>query len=169
MVDVNQAAAHAKNLGKQFRGVMEVAEVLEEIGNLENAQAEAEKNTHTAREAIAKAVDEREQAVDALVHAQEKVQVARDEAARVTQAAETEASEAVSSAGIRIAAMVAEGQKQVDTLKRTTAAAEVAHEAFMGRIITEEKAAQQELDKVRAQLDALLKRIGGDDETVIDG
>lgn len=48
MTSINQAAEAASNLAKAYKSVLDIAEVLEHIGNLENRQKEAERNKEQA-------------------------------------------------------------------------------------------------------------------------
>lgn len=66
MITIKQTAEKAINLGKQLQAVIDVGEVLEEIGNLDNARIEAERDKQTAIVAKKKAEKELSKIEDCL-------------------------------------------------------------------------------------------------------
>ncbi len=162
MTDVNQAATHAKNLAKQFRGVMEVAEVLEEIGNLEQTRAEAGRRAIEAREEAARAADEREKAVKALVQVQGDLDVAKDTVALVIQSSETKAEEIIQKARAEASAKMAMAERTATGFSNQMERDCATHENLIEGLIEEEAKVSAQLAETKEELEKLLKRIGQD-------
>ena len=160
-MDVKQAAAHAKNLAKQFRGVMEVAEVLETIGNLEQVWSEAVHRAEEARREAARAADEREKATEALVHAQDALEATEEAVARAIQNSETQAKEIIDNAKIEAGGIIAVVRKQVDGLKQKLGTLEEEYVNTMARFAAKEVEAREKVAVLEGELAVIEKRITG--------
>lgn len=161
MSEIQQAVQSAKGLAKEFRSVLAVVEVLENIGNLEFALAKIEGDIKEAQQARVVVVDQRLGAEGLLKKTLRKLDNAGVDLAAALSSAERIVSEAAT-AGETI---VDEARKAAnviaevsENLKRNT---QREHETAMEQFSILEQAALGRLEIINTELAELRERIGG--------
>lgn len=160
MTDVRQAVANTKNLAKQFRGVLAVVEVLEEIAGLEQAKANADAMAEKARDNAKVAKDETVVVHKRLVDAEDRLKKAQEKAEFIFRDAEAVAlvikAEAHSEAEkIRLDARNFAREKNAEVR-----GFQAMHEERMAKADAEYNVLAKKVGKVRDELADLRKRIG---------
>ncbi len=160
MTEMHEAVSAAKNLAKQFRGVLQVAEVLEGIGNLENLRREAE-------EAARKAILERNEAQfqlrkagDELKEATATVQKARENALATIEQTKASVKNIMDVADEEAAERKIEVEQAAKAAEAATELNREAHRKSVKAWGDKAAAARAEFDEIEAQLAALRERIG---------
>ncbi len=160
MTEMHEAVAAVKNLAKQFRGVLQVADVLEDIGALENVRREAE-------EATAKAVLKRndmqlqvKQVGDELEEALEAVEKARADALATIEQAKASVRNIMDVADEEAAERKTEVEKVAKAAEAAAEAFRTGHRVSVKLWADKSAAARAEFEEIEAQLAALRERIG---------
>ncbi len=160
MTEMHEAVAAVKNLAKQFRGVLQVADVLEDIGSLENLRREAEEATRKAILERNEAQFQTKKAGDELKEALVAVKKARADALATIEQAKASVKNIVDVADEEATERKTEVEKVAQAAE---AAAEINREAHRKSVKMwggRADAARAEFDEIEAQLAALRERIG---------
>lgn len=159
MSDKQQAAADLKRLAVMFKGIIALADDLDSLGSMEQAELEAKSRVGAMQEAE-KAAKDRVNAFDAsladkqaaarserdqlLAEADDELSRAKEEAGRVVTEAEAKAGKIIASAEDRRKTIEAQNAARVEELQTTTAAA---------------IDAQAKLDEINKQLEGVRRKI----------
>ena len=92
MSEIMKAAAEVKKLAKGFKAIVDMGEILEGLGSLDQAAEEVQARVKAAKQAEIEANRKTSDAMQALAHAEENVKDATLKAGMIVSAAEAEAS-----------------------------------------------------------------------------
>lgn len=159
-MDLNKTVDHAKTLSKQLKAVMEIAEILDEVKNLQQFVAEARKKAKEAKQDRDKAVSMREAAEVALANLETKKQVCEEQAKRVLINAEVSRQTISDRAESDRKELMLQVNKVVIELKEQAERDRVAHNVNMSKWKEEEKALQKSLLEYTTALADIKQRIG---------
>lgn len=138
MIAIKQAAEKAINLGKQLQAIIDVGKVLDQIGDLENAKVEAERDTKSA-------ILTKEKFLKELSNVEQKLVVAKTDFKNVQEKTKKYSEESI----VRHNSLIAEGRKERDKL--ITVATQGANELIAK--------ANQTVKSLQEKRDRLLKEI----------
>ena len=159
MGTLNDAAAQAKNLARQFKAALAVGEALEHINSLEQAVAQAEDRARKADAELQTKLVGLADASNRLLDADAAVALAVKQAEKVSRDAE-----------LAVAKLVASARREADDLLKTAAQIsteakakrerEVAdHAEKMDDLAEQERVAQARVDALKSELAALKQRL----------
>jgi DNA repair exonuclease SbcCD ATPase subunit len=140
MSRASQAADDIKNLATKFRSLLTLAEALEAIGSIEQAERDAKsrKDKAVAEEAVS--AQQLTLAVARLKTAEEKIADVDRNAAEIIRNAEDKAASIISEAKASASAISAESDKRVDAVKQDIVILRGSLQALQGKI--DEKTAE---------------------------
>lgn len=156
-----RAETDVRNLGRELRAVVGVADALEQIDSLEQASRDAKELARQANEEAAVAIGKREQAREEVDGEQDALRRLRDAKAQIIAAGKNEADEIVANAEADAGSMIATAQKRVDALTTALDQAKTAHEDFMVGAADEAREVAEKIRVLREELAAIEKRITG--------
>ena len=160
MSEIQQAVQSAKGLAKEFRSVLIVVEVLENIGNLEFALAKINEDIKEAQQGRVVAVDQRLGAEGLLKKTLKRL----DNAGVDLAAALSSAERVVSEAAIAGKTIVDDARKAANVIAEVSENrkrdAQRAHETAMEQFNVLEQAALGRLEIINTELAELRERIG---------
>jgi len=160
MKDVRQAVDHARKLGKMFRGFLDVADALEEIGDLQQAARNAEQAVRKAREEATIATGELLETQQKISRELAAIKRAEATAEQIVLEARDDARVLVRDAEIGVKTLVDEAEHDAGVLRGQIKDDREAHALFMGDVERQHEKAQETLDAINVELRALREKIG---------
>lgn len=160
MSEAREVAAHARNLGKQYRSVLEIVAFLDEIGNLEQVRADAERDAQNARANMDAAVVHARDVGVALVSAEATLKHARSEAENVAKRAEISARAVLEKAEKKAARIVDSARGEADDISKQVEHDKADYATFMAEAADKEGEIQADIKVIEDELEELRKRIG---------
>ena len=151
MSQTSQAVDAVKTLAAQYRGVIAMADVLEQIGSIEQATNEATVRLRTARAEVDAAEQELVAKQLAIANVSDTVAKANADAQQITQQASADAKAIRDNAALVAAQIVAEANAAVQVL----AESERAYRMSISTLAAQEADAKSSLADVNAQLAAV--------------
>lgn len=160
MTTVKQAAEKAINLGKQLQAIIDVGEVLDEIGNLEEAKREAadlKKQAETDRfdaEAVLKELNEK------IVDAEKYLQHTKNEAIKTLDDVNKARNHLLAKAREERDKIVKAATDKANEITKTaeTRVSELTNQADV--LIKENESLQKSLENLRYEMKVLRERLG---------
>jgi len=142
--NLKQAAEDVRALSRMFKGVTTLADVLDEIGSIEQLEREAKMRAENAGKAANQADALAKEAKSDLAKAKEKVKAAEDKAAEV-----------VADAAAQAAKIVADAKAEADALLSGVQDKCLAANATLGEIHASIEAAQKARNTAEAECSAV--------------
>ena len=158
MIGIKQAVSHAKNLEKQFRGVLEIAKVLEEFGNLEHAIESAKETMAQAKNEMALAMSDKGKALAERDNAREQVELARGDASSIITNAKEKASAIVSDTKAEAEDIISIARSKADEIVKNISYQQHCHEVRVADLLSKEKTVQERVDAIKAELAELREK-----------
>ena len=160
MTEIHEAVRDIKSLAKQYRSVLKVAEVLENIGNIENVRREAEAATEHARRNAVAAVENAKKQQAELAAVQMDAANIRESNKHLLVDARKHRQTLLLNAGKEAEQIVSEAQSRAKAIDKKLREVEQAHAKVMGDYAIKADAAQAKLDEIEVELAAVRERIG---------
>ena len=148
-------------LAKQFREVLEVAEDLEKVGDLEQVLRGAEGAAAVAKQDEGIARDQLDEVLALVAVAEDDLKLAKKMAGDTIALSKEAAQEIVDNAKHQATDSISSAQAQIDGLKRMLAQAEDEHIAFKTQANQEQAEISEQTEKIKVGLAELQARIGG--------
>ena len=142
MSNYTQAVQDIRQLAVRFQGITQVANALERIGSLEDAEREAKDRLSAARQAATDA----EAVAKALAESRTHIANVEDKAQRIVQAGEAKAKDIIAQAEERGAGIIAEANAKANHVKAVVVAAQADLDALNAKIAAARAARRQILE-----------------------
>lgn len=155
-----RAETDVRNLGREFRAVVEVADALERIGSLEQAKRDAEQAARAANESAIRAKAKSLEVLGELTAAEVKLDEAIGAAARVEAEAEVRVKERFTTAKKSADIILQQARDEREELRITVRKDREAHALYMEDVGRQHEQAQEALDVLNTELKALREKVG---------
>ena len=155
-----QVETDVRNLGRELRAVVEVADTLERVGSLDQAKRDAESAVKVARGKAGEAEALVSIAQEELMAANEVLKVQRHDAEQVVLEAKDDAHAIKRDAEACARKIVSIAEAEAVVLRGIVKKDREAHALFMEDVGRQHEQAQEAVDMIRVELAALRERIG---------
>lgn len=162
--NLDNAVAQAKALGAQYRAVLQVVDVLTSISNLRAEEASAKHDAELTEQARVRCVGALDVAAEELHNAQVELQVVRHQADAEEKRARTIAASITADADTKARAIVASAEADAQALRDLVERNTAKHRQMLAHWHKEEQDAADKLAAVKAELAAVRKRLGMEED-----
>lgn len=163
-MDIQEALADTKNIGKQFRGILKVLEVLEDINNLSDAQATAKEVAETALQKTNTILETGKVKLDKLnsqlAEANLSIKEANNQAAIVINKANNQAGVTIKNAEKYSAEILGKAKQETCRMYDHMDSESKQHEKRMEEAETEYVVVADTVDHIKTELAELRRNIG---------